>query len=78
MTPLLPGPIASYFAANGRDGAAVADCFAPDAVVRDEGHTYAGIAEIRRWKEAASSKYEYTSEPVSSESEDGLTTVTGM
>lgn len=47
-----------------------------DAVVKDEGHTYAGIAEIRRWKEASSLRYEYTSEPIRSESRDGLTIVT--
>ena len=77
-TPLvLPAPIARYFAADRSDNAALADCFAHDAVVKDEGHTYAGIDDIQRWKAASSSTYDYTSEPIRSESKDGLTIVTG-
>lgn len=76
MPLILPAPIAAYFAADRRDGAAVADCFAQKAVVKDEGRTYTGIAEIKRWKENSSSKYEYTSEPISSESKDGFVIVT--
>ncbi|MBK5959249.1 polyketide cyclase [Rhodoplanes elegans] len=72
----LPAPIAAYFNTDMRDSAAAAGCFAPDAVVEDEGHTYAGIAEIRRWKDESSAKYDYTSEPIRSESKDGLTVVT--
>jgi hypothetical protein len=77
MPLVLPAPITTYFAADRRDGAAVAECFALDAVVKDEGRTYTGVAEIRRWKEASSSKYEYTSEPISSESQDDAIIVTG-
>jgi len=72
----LPDPIAAYFAADRRNGAAVAECFARNAVVKDEGRTYTGIAEIKRWKEDSSSKYEYTSDPVFFESHDGLVVVT--
>ncbi|MFL9829129.1 nuclear transport factor 2 family protein, partial [Rhodoplanes sp. SY1] len=72
----LPIAIATYFATDRRDGAAAAGCFAPDAVVKDEGYTYVGIAEIRRWKDASSAKYDYTSEPIRSDSKDGLTVVT--
>jgi SnoaL-like domain len=76
-TPLvLPAPIAAYFAADRRDSAAVVGCFALDAVVKDEGHTYVGIAEIRRWKESSASKYDYTSTPILAENKDGLTVVT--
>ncbi|NJO36980.1 MAG: nuclear transport factor 2 family protein [Rhizobiales bacterium] len=73
----LPAPIARYFAADRSDAAGLADCFAPDAVVKDEGHTYAGIDDIKRWKQASSSTYDYTSEPIRAESADGLTIVTG-
>ncbi len=73
----LPLPVAAYFAANNRDGDAVARCFPEQAVVKDEGHTYAGRAAIRRWKAAASAKYNYTSEPFAVEHKDGKTVVTG-
>ena len=72
----LPTPIAAYFAADKGDGAAVARCFAEQAVVRDEGHIYSGIAAIRQWKADTSAKYNYTSEPVAVGHEDGKTVVT--
>ena len=72
----LPKPIASYFAADQEDGEAVARCFTADAVVKDEGHTYAGVAEIRRWKEATSAKFTYTSEPFALDRNDGQIIVT--
>ncbi|HZX70353.1 MAG TPA: nuclear transport factor 2 family protein [Rhodanobacter sp.] len=72
----LPTPIAAYFAADKGDGDAVAGCFAEQAVVKDEGHTYNGRAAIRQWKADASAKYNYTSEPVDVEHKDGKTVVT--
>ncbi len=66
MTQLnLPEPIAAYFESDRGDAEAVARCFTNDAVVRDEGHTYTGIAAIKGWKSAASTKYAYTSSPLS-------------
>jgi len=60
----LPGRIAAYFAADrSKDAEAVVRCFAEDAKVTDEGHTYVGIDAIRRWKTEASAKYTYTVEP---------------
>jgi ketosteroid isomerase-like protein len=60
----LPEIIARYFAADRDEGAdAVAQCFAPDAVVRDEGKTYVGQDAIRAWKQEAGSAYTYTVEP---------------
>src|SRR5437868_15460506 len=56
----LPSPIAAYFAADRRGGTAVADCFAADAVVKDEGRVHRGPAAIRSWKDKASAKYQYT------------------
>lgn len=72
----LPTPIAAYFAADKDDGDAVAGCYAEQAVVKDEGHTYSGRAAIRQWKADTSAKYNYTSEPVDVEHKDGKTVVT--
>lgn len=73
----LPQPIADYFDADRRDGAAVARCFTNQAVVKDEGQTYYGPAAIEAWKAAASLKYAYTSKPFSMEQDkDGRYIVT--
>jgi hypothetical protein len=72
----LPEPVTAYFAADKRDGAAVARCFARDAVVTDEGQTHTGTTAIAGWKDAAAAKYSYTSEPVAVENTDGMTIVT--
>jgi len=76
MTIHLPQAVAAYFAADRSDGAAVADCFTADAVVKDEGHTYTGRGEIRQWKVETSNKYIYTSEPFASEQKDDNIIVT--
>ena len=68
----LPKPIAGYFEADKRPSAeTITACFTPAAVVRDEGHTYAGRNAIRRWKDQSSAKYNYTAEPFSIADEDG-------
>ncbi len=59
----LPEPIEAYFAADRRDGEAVASCFTADGTVVDEGRTHTGRAAIEAWKAAASAKFEYVSEP---------------
>src|SRR6476646_4148482 len=76
MTVNLPEPIAAYFAADRRDGEAVARCFTSGAVVKDEGRTHTGRAAIKRWKAEASAKYSYTCEPLRSEQANELTVVT--
>jgi hypothetical protein len=70
----LPEPIAAYFADKG-DAAAVARCFTSDAVVKDEGRTYNGIAAITQWKADVSAKFTYTSEPFALEEKDGVAVV---
>ncbi|MCA1453928.1 nuclear transport factor 2 family protein [Bradyrhizobium sp. BRP22] len=60
----LPAPIANYFAADARDGTAVAKCFTADAVVIDEKKTYTGRDAIAAWKSEASGKYDYIAEPI--------------
>ncbi|QFR34018.1 nuclear transport factor 2 family protein [Ancylobacter sp. TS-1] len=60
----LPAAIAAYFDADGKDGAAIARCFTPDGAVKDEGQFHRGHDAIAGWKAKASSRYNYTSEPV--------------
>ena len=72
----LPTPIATYFIADREDSEAVAQCFTDDAVVKDEGLIYHGLAAIKQWKTDSSKKYTYTSEPFHSEERDGKTVVT--
>ena len=76
MTLDLPKPIAAYFTADKGDSVAVAQCFTDNAVVKDEGHTYRGRAAIKQWKTDASTKYQYTSEPVACEQKGGKFVVT--
>jgi hypothetical protein len=74
----LPEPIAAYFAADRMDGETVARCFTASAVVKDEGHTYTGLAAIKRWKTEASARYNYTAEPLDSQQKDNTTIVTSQ
>ncbi|MFT3848214.1 MAG: nuclear transport factor 2 family protein [Propionivibrio sp.] len=71
----LPKPINDYFIADRGDGETVARCFTDHAVVKDEGHTYNGLAAIRQWKTDTFRKYTYTSEPFACEEKDGKTIV---
>ena len=72
----LPKPIAVYLAADGGDSEAFSRCFAEHAVVRDEGQTYRGLAEIKQWKAEARKKYQYTIEPLASARKGDKTIVT--
>ncbi len=62
----LPPAVEAYFAADrATDPAALTNGFAPDAVVRDEGATHVGHAEILAWRIATKAKYpDVVSEPV--------------
>jgi hypothetical protein len=72
----LPKPIAAYFTADKGDSEAFSQCFTESAVVTDEGRTYHGRAAIKQWKAEASTKYQYTSEPLACEHKDGKFVVT--
>jgi len=73
----LATPIAIYIAAENRgDTEAMAECFAEDAVVRDEGRTIKGLAAIKRWKAETKEKYQHTVEPLASVQEGDKTIVT--
>jgi hypothetical protein len=73
----LPTPIAIYIDAENRgDTETLAQCFAEDAVVRDEGQTIEGLAAIKQWKTETKKKYRHTIEPLASGQKDGKTVVT--
>jgi hypothetical protein len=53
MSPQLPVSIERYIQiASSGTLEAVPECFAPHAIVRDEGQTYEGVAAIKSWMAA--------------------------
>jgi hypothetical protein len=73
----LPTPIAIYAAAENRGDTEVLDqCFAEEAVVRDEGQTIEGLAAIKKWKAETKKKYQHTIEPLAFGQKEGKTVVT--
>jgi ketosteroid isomerase-like protein len=73
----LPTPIAIYVAAENRgDTEALAQCFTEHAVVRDEGKTIEGLADIKHWKTETKRKYQHTIEPLASVQKDDKIIVT--
>jgi hypothetical protein len=65
MSLQLPVPIERYVQiANSGTPEAVPECFAADAIVRDEGQTYEGVAAIRNWMAATKKKYDHTVTPL--------------
>jgi SnoaL-like protein len=74
--PLLPKPIELFMSSeNTHDLEALADCFAADATVRDEGQTMKGLKAIKTWRLEAGKKYRHTLEPVALTARDGKTVV---
>lgn len=63
-------------AENRGDAEGLAQCFADDAIVRDEGRTIEGLAVIKQWKAETRKKYQHTIEPLASAQKDGKTIVT--
>ena len=73
----LPKPIRLYIAAeNTGDSNLFDQCFAEDAVVRDENETHAGLAAIKKWKAETKKKYQHTVDPLSFVEKGGKTIVT--
>jgi len=76
VSPTLPAVLDRYFVAqNAHDTDALVACFAPDAVVHDEGADIVGTDAIRAWKEETSKKYSVTVEPLESREEGDRTVV---
>ena len=65
MTVTLPPPLDIYLSAEAStDVARLVECFAPDAVVRDEGRTITGLDAIMAWKKDTKARYQYTLQPL--------------
>jgi hypothetical protein len=78
----LPKAIERFMSSeNAHDIDALAECFASDATVRDEGRTRAGLADIAAWRRETREKYRHIVEPVAVAERDGklvvATRVTG-
>lgn len=72
MSAQLPVPVERYIQiANSATPEAVPECFASDAIVRDEGRTYEGVAAIRNWMAATKNKYGHTITPLELAERDG-------
>jgi len=72
----LPRVIQSYIAAsNAHDVKAIVDCFAADAVVRDENATRHGKIDIGRWATETIDKYKFHFKPFSADERDAETIV---
>jgi hypothetical protein len=70
----LPPAIDLYVKAeNSGDVESLSQCFAPDAIVRDEHRTYEGLAAIKEWKAETKRKYNHTVEPLELAQQDGKT-----
>ena len=64
LTPI----IQSYIdASNAHDVNSILDCFADDAVVRDENATRRGKIDIERWANGTIDKYKFHFRPLSAE-----------
>ena len=73
----LPRPIALYIEAENTGDVKLFDqCFAEDAVVRDENETHEGLAEIKKWKAETKKKYQHTVDPLRVSEKDGRFIVT--
>lgn len=68
----LPQPLAEFIRAkNAHDSAALTACFAPDAVVYDDGAEMRGRPAIKEWSEGVNKAYSLTMEPTGlTEAED--------
>ena len=69
-------PLKRFMSAeNARDPDALATCFAPDGIVRDEGRTREGLEDIVAWRRETAEKYQHTFEPLAVVERDGKTIV---
>ena len=73
----LPKPIALYVSAeNSGDTTLFDECFAADAIVRDESETHKGLAAIKDWKAETKRRYHHTFEPLRFAQQNGRVVVT--
>ena len=55
---------------------ALSTCFAANATVRDEGHTYEGLDAIKKWKVETKKRYNHTIQPLAVSDREGKTILT--
>ena len=73
----LPPLIQSYIdASNAHDVESILECFADDAVVRDENATHRGKNDIERWLVTTIEKYKFQFKPLSADERDNQPIVT--
>ncbi|WP_413991931.1 nuclear transport factor 2 family protein [Labrys okinawensis] len=74
----LPKAIELYFTIENSDDATVIPrCFAPDAVVHDEGRDITGLQAIAEWKASSKAKYQHSIEPLRVSYKNDRTVVVG-
>jgi len=79
MTPPLSPLLEAFVSAKNRhDSAAFVACFAPDAVVHDEGREHRGRPAIQAWFEDVSRKYRVTLTVTDVTSEGNNVLLTGL
>ena len=72
----LPPLIQRYIdASNAHDVELILECFADDAVVRDENATHRGKIDIGQWITTTIQKYKFQFKPLSSQERDNETVV---
>jgi hypothetical protein len=73
----LPKPIALYIEAENNGDVNLFDqCFAEDAVVRDESEAHKGLTAIKEWKVETKKKYQHTVDPLNLSEKEGKFIVT--
>jgi hypothetical protein len=72
----LPKPIEHYLTGDGADADAASQCFSETAVVKADGHTYAGRATIKKWCADVFEMYRPTNEPLACEEKNDRFIVT--
>ena len=74
MSIQLPPPVDLYIQLeNAGDTERLSECFAPNAIIRDEGRTYEGLAAIKAWKAETKKKYHHTVTPLAVAQQKGKT-----
>jgi len=78
MSIQLPHPIDVYIRQENFGDGDLAESFAANAVVMDEGQKYVGRAAIARWRATAKRKYNHSVAPLELAERDGKTILKAM
>jgi len=78
MSVEMPPPIDLFVRQENSGGADLAQGFAADAVVRDEGQAYVGRAAIAKWRASTKRKYHHSVAPLEVSERDGRTLLKAM